>query len=89
MLPLAVVPPALGTGPDAPVTVPLATPLTRGAAVGVVKGPLGPVLALRCAGLGAFWPDIAILCSCTNADVVSWRGKGYKAVRIFGQRQRK
>lgn len=33
--------------------VALATPLTKGAVVGVVRGPFGPVLALRGAGLGA------------------------------------
>ena len=46
-----------GAFPDPPVM-----PLTRGAEVGVTKGPFGPVLALRGAGLGA---DMVNLWSCT------------------------
>lgn len=52
-------------GPEGPATGPPATLFTRGAAVGVARGPLGPVLALRGAGLGALWPDMVILCSST------------------------
>ncbi|EXJ69851.1 uncharacterized protein A1O5_06923 [Cladophialophora psammophila CBS 110553] len=55
--PVAPVVGAEGTEPDA-----LATPLTKGAVVGVTKGPFGPVLALRGAGLGA---DIVTVNSCT------------------------
>lgn len=51
-------PPAAGTGADGPDADTPPTPLTRGTEVGVVKGPLGPALALRGAGLGALCPDI-------------------------------
>jgi hypothetical protein len=60
--PVAVVVGADGAAPDPP-----PTPLTRGAAVGVVRGPFGPVLALRGAGLGA---DIMRKGSQTRGDIV-------------------
>ncbi|EXJ60911.1 hypothetical protein A1O7_05064 [Cladophialophora yegresii CBS 114405] len=57
-----VAPVVAGAGADGADPDPLATPFTSGAVEGVTRGPLGPVLALRGAGLGA---DILILWSCT------------------------
>lgn len=51
-------PPAAGTGADGPGADTPPTPFTRGTVVGVGKGPFGPVLALRGAGLGALCPDM-------------------------------
>jgi hypothetical protein len=62
-MPPAAAPVVAVVGPDGAVPDPLATPLTRGAAVGVGRGPFGPVLALRGAGLGA---DMMIKRSCTS-----------------------
>jgi hypothetical protein len=60
------------------VTVALATPLTKGAAVpGVTKGPFGPVLALLGAGGGAPCPDIAMPFSCAKGEVVVATTKEY------------
>lgn len=59
-------PEVVAAGADGPDTDPPPTPLTRGAEVGVASGPFGPVLALRGAGLGALWPDMAIVRSCTE-----------------------
>lgn len=66
MLLLAPPPVAVGTDPDGPETDPPVTPFTSGAATCVVKGPLGPVLALRDTGLGALCPDMAIVFSYTR-----------------------
>jgi hypothetical protein len=57
-----------GAGTEAPETEAPATPFTRGAEVGVARGPFGPVLALRGAGLGALCPDMAIELSCANCE---------------------
>jgi len=54
-----------GGGP-VPVPPPTPTPFTIAVEVGVASGPLGPVLALRGAGLGALWPDMTIVHSCTE-----------------------
>lgn len=59
-------PPAADVVAGAPDADTVATPFTRGAAVGVVKGAFGPMLALRGAGLGALWPDILTRCSCNT-----------------------
>jgi hypothetical protein len=57
-----------GAGTEAPETEAPATPFTRGAEVGVARGPFGPVLALRGAGLGALCPDMAIELSCADCE---------------------
>ena len=63
-------PVALAAGAEGAFTDPPVMPLTRGAEVGVARGPFGPVLALRGAGLGA---DIVTLSSCTRIAAVSYR----------------
>ena len=57
-----------GAGTEAPATEAPATPFTRGAEVGVARGPFGPVLALRGAGLGALCPDMATVLSCADCE---------------------
>ena len=64
MLPPPPEPPDDAVGAAGAGAEPAVTPFTKGAAPDV-KGPFGPVLALRGAGLGALCPDMVILCSCT------------------------